>query len=121
MGIDRIGPNRPPVAPSSAPAASSPAGATRPFQVQGTNETAPAAPVAASNGAALERLRAGEIDLDGYLDLKVQEATGHLGALSPAQLESIRGALRDRISADPALVDLVRAATGRAPEPPHDD
>jgi hypothetical protein len=70
---------------------------------------------------ALERLRSGEIDLDGYLDLKVQEATGHLGALSPEQLESIRSTLRDRLAADPTLVDLVRTATGRAPKPPHDD
>jgi hypothetical protein len=77
--------------------------------------------VAAPQPTALERLRSGEIDLDGYLDLKVQEATGHLGALSTAQLESIRGTLRERLAADPALVDLVRTAAGQAPKPPHDD
>jgi hypothetical protein len=66
-------------------------------------------------------LRTGGVGLDRYLDLKVDEATAHLGPLPPSQLEMIRSALRERIASDPTLVDLVRAATGAVPAPPHDD
>jgi hypothetical protein len=124
MGIDRIGPNRSPVPPSSAPAAGPPAAAGQPFQVDRTTSARAAAstpPVAASPSSALDRVRAGHLSLEGYLELKVEEATGHLGALTSEQLESIRSALRDRLAADPALADLVRTATGQSPRPPHDD
>jgi hypothetical protein len=68
------------------------------------------APVAASP---LDQVRSGQIDVARYLDLKVEEATAHLKALPPGQLESIRSALRDRLATDPALADLVKMATGR--------
>jgi hypothetical protein len=29
--------------------------------------------------------------------------------------------LRDQLASDPALVDLVKSATGKAPKPPEDD
>lgn len=123
MGIDRIGNKGPPTPPPSGEIggiASSPARTERTFQVPGATASAPA--VAATRPvAALDRLRAGEIDLDGYLDLKVDEATGHLASLPPVELAGIRGALRDRLASDPTLVDLVRTATGQAPKPPHDD
>ena len=59
--------------------------------------------------------------MNGYVDLKVHEATAHLKALPPAELEQLRAALRDRLASDPGLVDLVRAATGAVPKPPTDD
>jgi hypothetical protein len=77
---------------------------------------------AEGRAAALDELRAGRIDLAGYLDLKVQEATRHLQGLAPSELDSIRAALRERIAADPTLVDLVTAATGQVQQQgTHDD
>ena len=110
MAIDRIGKGG---APAPAPelggsSASRPAG--RAFEGASPSVAAPAAPAASSS--ALERLRSGDIDIDGYLNLKTQEATAHLASLPPVQLEAIRSALRDRLASDPALVDLVRTATG---------
>ena len=66
---------------------------------------------------ALEQLRAGQIDLDGYLDLKVTEATAHLKALRAEELEALRRVLRDELSSDPSLSALVERATGQRPKP----
>ncbi|HEX4341192.1 MAG TPA: hypothetical protein VH062_35025 [Polyangiaceae bacterium] len=64
----------------------------------------------------LERLRTGELDLDGYLDAQVTAATAHVqSSLSSTQLDFIREALREQIAADPVLIELVRRATGAAP------
>jgi hypothetical protein len=57
--------------------------------------------------APFERLRAGEIDLETYLDLKIDLATAHLRGLSEDQLRTIRATLRERLACDPALVELV--------------
>jgi hypothetical protein len=84
-------------------------------------QAAGAADAVAGPRTALERLRAGEIDANGYLDQKVDEATAHLRRLPPAELAAIRSALRDRMSSDPALVDLFRTATGQAAPPPRDE
>jgi hypothetical protein len=67
---------------------------------------------AAGPQSALEQLRVGAIDLDRYLDIKVQEATASMADLAPAQVDRVRSALRERLSSDPTLVDLVRKATG---------
>jgi phosphoserine phosphatase len=56
----------------------------------------------------LERFRAGEIDLETYLDLKVDEATAHLVGLPAEQLEHVRSALRAEIAETPELRELVR-------------
>jgi hypothetical protein len=69
----------------------------------------------------MERLRAGKIDVNGYVEAKVHEATAHLAALPPAELEQLKSALRDRLGSDPGLVELVRKATGAIPQPPPDD
>jgi len=67
----------------------------------------------ASAAGPLDRLRAGEIDLDRYLDIRVEQATAHLAArLDPEQLSFIRSSLREQMRQDPGLVDLVRRATG---------
>ena len=133
MGIDRIGKPGPPASPPPKGPPNEVRGPSRPseperaFEVsrsaQATRAASPVAEVQPPPGAlaALDRLRAGEIDANGYVDQKVTEATAHLGSLGPAELEAIRGALRDRIRTDPTLVDLVQAATGRPPEPPRDD
>ena len=65
----------------------------------------------------LEALRAGTIDLDRYLDIKVDEATAHLEGLGSDDLEAIRSALRDKLTTDPDLIDLVSRATGSVPSP----
>lgn len=123
MGIDGIGKKGPPGPPpaSGTPGASH---AGKPFEVgeaQKSGSAARAAEVKPTATTPLERLRAGEIDVKGYVDAKVQEATAHLGPMPPDKLEQIRAALRDRIGSDPMLVDLVRQATGHVPPPPTDD
>jgi hypothetical protein len=62
---------------------------------------------------ALEQLKAGKIDFNQYVDLKVEEATAHLEGLTKVQLEGIRSMLRDRLATDPELVDLLQQATGQ--------
>jgi hypothetical protein len=135
MGIDRIGKGAPPVAlpepsaPSGTRAAgepfgvpdAAPAAGTRsdPGRVAGPAPAVASAPAGAPD-ASLERLRAGEIDLGGYLDAKVGEATAHLQALPPAELEAIRSVLRDRLANDPSFSELVQAAA-RAARPPGDE
>ncbi len=126
MGIDGIGKKGPPGATPAAgtPGASGARPAGKPFEVGESQKSGAAARAAEVKAAAgptpLERLRAGEIDVKGYVDAKVQEATAHLGPMPPEKLEQIRAALRDRIGSDPLLVELVKKATGQAP-PPIDD
>jgi hypothetical protein len=126
MGIDRIGQGGPPVPVPEAggPSRADPSGS--PFRVPSAALDPVAGPQGASAPAAstaLERLRAGEIDLGGYVDLKVDEATSHLSALPVDQLESIRDSLRERIVSDPSLVDLLQSATGEtlSPQTPRGD
>jgi hypothetical protein len=122
MGIDGIGKKGPPVPPPpvGAEGGARPAEAGRAFHVPGATP-APQAGAVQAPQTAIERLRAGELDVNGYVEVKVQEATAHLAALPPAELESVRSALRDRLATDPGLVELVRKATGAVPQPPSDD
>lgn len=121
MGIERIGGKGQPTAPPPpATHVDRPGETAKPFELASPHALAPTqgpVPVPATR-TALERYRGGEVDLDGYLDLKVDEATAHLGALPPQDLEAIRGALRDRLASDPTLLELVQTATGRFSEPP---
>jgi hypothetical protein len=120
MAIDRIGKGgAPPVAPKEAAAVERTSGAQKTFEVR-TERTAPPVAVDAVQPAAptpLQRLRAGEIDVDRYVELKVDQATAHLHGLPSHKLDAIRATLRAQVSGDPALVDLVRHATGRVPTP----
>jgi hypothetical protein len=133
MGIDRIGKGAPPAPPTpgasaekAGPAAKSgPSGeVTKTFEVRPsptstpTPSTGSVAPTAATAPSTpLERLRAGEIDLDRYLDLKVDDATAHLQGLRAHEMESLRTLLREQLSSDPGLVELVQQATGQIPAP----
>lgn len=131
MAIDRIGKGGGVQPPAELPKAE-PKGA---FKVERAGHVDPSASVgaggaASSTGAqaageasrvdALSRLKAGEIDVDSYMDLKVDEATSHLKGLAPHELEAIKRVLRDQMASDPGLSDLVRAATGQAPKTPED-
>jgi hypothetical protein len=69
--------------------------------------------------AALEGVRSGALDVNGYVDAKVEEATAHLSHLSPAQLGVVRDVVRNQVLADPHLAELVQQATGSPP--PKDD
>jgi hypothetical protein len=125
MAIDRIGKGgTPPTGPEGGtPPATGVAKTGRPFEVKpATASEAPAAVDVQKVGPTpLERLRAGDIDVDTYVDLKLDEATAHLHGLRPAELDMIRKTLRDQVATDPALVDLVTRATGAAPRAPRDE
>ena len=119
--VDRIGKG------GGVPPTATPAGVDKktavdkPFQVERGEATKPADPASNVDATSpLARLRAGEIDVHGYIDLKVDQATSGLRGLSPAQLDEIKKSLRDQMATDPGLVDLVRAATGSTPKPPED-
>jgi hypothetical protein len=125
MGIDGIRKSSPPAA-SPASSAESPAESIRSAQLGLSFEVKQAPPatgavaVEAPRGA-LAALQAGAVDLNGYLDLKVNEATAHLVGLPVSDLITLRAALRDRLASDPALVDLVRTAAGSVPQLRDDD
>jgi hypothetical protein len=126
MGIDGIG-KKPPVAPDVASGAGGVSGATKTgatFEVT-PKDSAHGAHAAQQAGALdasspLARLRAGEIDVDGYLDLRVDEATKGLEGLPPTDLADLKSMLREKLVSDPGLRDLVQQATGHAPAVPED-
>jgi hypothetical protein len=73
--------------------------------------------VASSSGSpALQQLERGEINVEQYLDTRVADAVRHLEGRFPAsQIDFVRKALREELSADPVLVELVRRTTGSPP------
>ena len=110
MGVDGISGGGIPPIPK--PGAGESASATdAEFSVKETGET--------KEATALERLEAGDLSVDEYLETRVRHATEHLeGALAPDQLEMIREELRDQLSTDPVLQRLVQRTLGAsAPEP----
>jgi hypothetical protein len=115
MGVDRIGKGGPP-APTQSKETTPAKEAGRPFEVKKPDQSASVERTAPTTP--LERLRAGAIDVNGYVDAKVDEATAHLHGLPRVELDAIKKALRDQMTSDPMLVDLVRRATGV--EPPKD-
>ncbi len=68
----------------------------------------------------LGQLQRGDITLDQYLDTRVADAVQHLqGKLPPDQLDFVKQSLREQLSSDPVLIELVRRTTGASPgEPP---
>jgi len=126
MGIDRIGKGGAPPAPDmQGPGAVAPkGGAEKAFEVEKPSHAGGAEQASATEatnaGSPLARLRAGEIDVHQYVDLKVEDATQKLTGLSSAELEDIKSVLRDQLRTDPGLADLVRTATGKMPSPPEE-
>ena len=72
----------------------------------------------ASATTPLARLRAGEVDVDAYVDLKGEEATKSLRGVPAAELAEIKSVLHDQLRTDCGLTDLVRTATGKMPSAP---
>lgn len=128
MAIDRIGKGGAlpptPEAGAGGVGGADKAGAAAPFKVDRSEHAAPADPARNAEGveatSPLARLRAGEVDVHGYVDLKVEEATRSLKGVPAAELAEIKSVLRDQLRTDPGLADLVRAATGKMPAPPED-
>jgi hypothetical protein len=118
MSVDRIGKNGAPAPVPTGTGAVGSAPVGEAFSVGvgvgvggaggSAGAAAGAGPVANVGSKALEQLRGGAIDMGQYLDLKVEEATAHLAGLPGAELEAIRGALRERLATDPGLVELVQ-------------
>jgi len=68
----------------------------------------------AEASSALGQLERGEISLDEYLNGRVEGAVAHLnGKLSTEQLDFVKEQLREQLSSDPVLSELVRRATGQ--------
>jgi hypothetical protein len=112
MGIDGIGKGGdvPKVDPS--------AGSSSVAGVEGERFELSTEGVQRSQGAGLlEQVQRGEVGLDAYLDVRVNDAVGHLeGRLSAEQLEFVKEELRAQLQSDPVLIELVRRATGQSPE-----
>ena len=121
MAIDRIGKGgNVPQTPEGPGKSDASKGAER-FTLEKPQDAQKAGGVDPTRAASpLARLRAGEIDVNGYVDLKVEAATQKLHGLNKAELDTIKKALREQIASDPALVDLVRTATGKVPSPPEE-
>lgn len=125
MGIDRIGKGggMPPTpdAAGGVDKATKTGAVEKTFSVDRPKETAPVAGAESVSAASpLAQLRAGQIDVERYLDLKVDEATRGLDGLPPADLADIKSMLRDQLATDPGLANLVRSATGQIPKPPEE-
>jgi hypothetical protein len=62
----------------------------------------------------LAELQAGRIDVEQYVDLKIQQATAHLEGIPGVNLVEVQRLLRDKLVEDPTLQRLLRDATGAA-------
>ena len=123
MGIDRIGKGPGGAGPlPGAQDAGKTEGTGRTFEVRPGDAGATKGVAGAKSDALspLERLRAGEVDVHGYIDLQVDAATAHLKGLDASELDTIKKLLRDELASDPGLADLVRRATGHLPSPPEE-
>lgn len=64
------------------------------------------------------KLRAGEINLEGYYDATVELGLAHLrNRMTPEQLEVVRERMREEVETNPILVKMVRDAIGALAEP----
>ncbi len=124
MAIDRIGKGAGLPSTSEVSGVSGPSHAAKTdavFKVERPLATSHATHVDGAAGlTSLERFQAGEVDVNGFVDLEVDKATSALKGLHSSELDEIRSLLRDQMRSDPGLQDLVRAATGAAPTPPED-
>lgn len=121
MGIDGIGKGGgipPQGIPGEGVGIEKAGGTNAPFSIEGSQKSERTDAVAPSTSSDVARVRAGEISIDQYLDLKVDEATRGLEGVGAENLKAIKSMLRDQLSTDPALADLVQSATGHAPPAP---
>ena len=124
MGIDGIGKGGgvPPTPETGAVSATEPSGEG--FKVERSSGPTEARETASVEGVGqagpLGQLQSGAIDVETYVDLKVDEATASLEGLPPEDLAEIKRVLRDQMVSDPGLVDLVRAASGQTPRLPEE-
>lgn len=115
MGIDGIG-GKPPIGPnvgsnSAVPRSGESFSLERPDQVAVAESAAPV-----TTPDALERLQAGELSLDEYMDTRVEKAVAHLSQVLPAdQLQLLKEQLKEQLQHDPTLEVLLKRATGLSP------
>ena len=110
MSIDRIGKGSGVAGPASAAGAGA-ASSKQVFEASGTKGAAEVSKVSLA-----DRVRGGEIDMKTYLDARVEQATRHLeGRLSTPDIERVRGMLKTQMAEDPAVQEMIQAATGRMP------
>ena len=111
MGIDGIGRSGPPISPTGVGEAGGASKIGKESSVE-----APESAAAAEGGSPLDKLQRGELSLDEYIDTQLQQATQHLnGVVTPQQLRTIQNVLREELSTDPALQEMVLRATGKQP------
>lgn len=119
MGIDGIGkrggPQGVPTPGTAAPTQKT--GKSFETELQRTDGAHATGHIDALAPSALDDFKAGRIDMNGYLDRKVQAATAHLEGMPAADLQQIRGMLREQLASDPAFTELVQNATGQLPKP----
>lgn len=121
MGIDKIGKNAGVQGPEGPAEADATKNVEKSFASVHAEKSAQAEGTAAVSGASpLDRLKAGELDVNGYVDARIDEATRGLSGLGEKQLGAIRAVLREQIVTDPGLSELVRSATGRVPSAPEE-
>jgi hypothetical protein len=109
MGIDPVGKSSGAgIAPASVSSADAPVNVDAPEEfstdVQEASEV--------KRTSLVDQLRGGEIDLETYLNMRVDQATAHLaGYLDEERLANVQSTLRTQIEEDPALIELVKKAT----------
>lgn len=111
MGIDGIGGKPSVIPPADVTGSVSVGGPNKEFSISEARE-----PVAVREATLLDKLSAGEISKEDYLEAQVEQAVGHLeGVVPEAQLSMIKDHLRSQLEADPGLSRLVQQATGVVP------
>jgi hypothetical protein len=109
MGIDGIGkPGAGAQTELGSVGGSTPVGEAEAFRLEGgPNVSEPL-----SGSEALGQLQRGEITVEEYLEGRLEQAVSPLAQqLSGEQLQFVREMLRDQLTHDPVLVELVRRTT----------
>lgn len=112
MAIDGIG--RPPIpgAPTSVAGEIPRATSRSEFQIKPAAESGATSSTLPVGNSLVNQLHAGQLTQDQYLDIRAEEAVRHLvGKVSTEQIDLIRATLRERLSTDPLLINMIRRAT----------
>ena len=127
MGIDGIGGGKPPIGPSAGANGAAKVGGEG-FSLDRTGGSSKASTIERNQieqshevnaTADLERLQAGEISLDDYLQTRADKAVAHLeSVVSADQLSIIKEQLVHQMKQDPSVAALVQRATGILPTDP---